>query len=707
MTVNRASLSNGHGTCSERIPMEKAYKLEFAGEKAGSLYVSCCGLSKTEPLHSFGPAQKPYYLIHYILRGKGRFTIRNKEFQLSSGHGFLIPPEELCFYQADEKNPWTYIWVGFQGEKAENILHTIGLTAANPVFTSDNNEELYQIVKDMMEHNTYGIANELRRNGQLQVFLSIISDGVAAQEHGETDQADRYVERAIDYIRSNYCNPLKVTDIADYVCVNRSYLYTLFKNSLGMSPQNFVTNFRIHKAMELLRTTELSIESIALSCGYTDPLVFTKAFKNIKNISPSGYRKELRKLEINRNQDYLKQMEGTLLLKGGKMMKEQLLAKFGELFGSTEDAGVYFAPGRVNLIGEHTDYNGGHVFPCALTIGTYGVARPRKDNKLRFYSMNFEQLGVIESSLDDLKPDKKADWTNYPKGVMWAFIEKGYPVTSGMDLLLYGNIPNGSGLSSSASVEVLTGFILRDFFGFDVSNQDLALIGQYSENNFNGVNCGIMDQFAIAMGKKEHAIFLDTADLSYTYAPIHLKGSKIVIACSNKKRGLGDSKYNERRSECEEALRRIQQIKKIPNLGALTEEEFEEIKGVINDEVMERRAKHAVYENQRTIKAVDALQNNNIDLFGQLMNASHVSLRDDYEVTGIELDTLVEEAWKIPGVIGSRMTGAGFGGCTISIVQDGAIESFIKKVGDAYEKKIGYAADFYVVEIGDGPCKLN
>ena len=235
-------------------------------------------------------------------------------------------------------------------------------------------------------------------------------------------------------------------------------------------------------------------------------------------------------------------------------MKEIVLKKFEEVFGNVEGVKVYFAPGRVNLIGEHTDYNAGHVFPCALTIGTYGAARVRTDRKLRFYSMNFGHLGVLEADLDNLKPEKKADWTNYPKGVMWAFGEKGYQIPFGMDLLLNGNIPNGSGLSSSASVEVLTGYILRDLFGFDVSNQDLALIGQFSENNFNGVNCGIMDQFAIAMGKKDHAIFLDTADLSYTYAPVKLEGAKLVIACSNKKRGLGDSKYNERRSECETAL---------------------------------------------------------------------------------------------------------------------------------------------------------
>ncbi len=387
-------------------------------------------------------------------------------------------------------------------------------------------------------------------------------------------------------------------------------------------------------------------------------------------------------------------------------MKETILKRFGEVFGDTEGAKAFFAPGRVNMIGEHTDYNGGHVFPAALTIGTFGVARKRQDNKLRFYSMNFEKLGVIESDLDDLKPSKEAGWTNYPKGVMWAFAERGMKMDCGMDLLLNGTIPNGSGLSSSASVEVLTGYILRDFFGFDVTNQDLALIGQFSENNFNGVNCGIMDQFSIAMGKKDHAIFLDTADLSFTYAPIKLENAKIVIASSNKKRGLGDSKYNERRSECETALAELKKVVDIKALGELTEEQFEEYKSAIKDEVRVRRAKHAVYENQRTIKAVEALQNNEIALFGELMNASHVSLRDDYEVTGIELDTLVEEAWKIEGVIGSRMTGAGFGGCTVSIVKEDAIDTFIEKVGAAYKEKIGYAADFYVVDLGDGPGVL-
>lgn len=387
-------------------------------------------------------------------------------------------------------------------------------------------------------------------------------------------------------------------------------------------------------------------------------------------------------------------------------MKDTILRKFKEVYGDTEGVKTFFAPGRVNLIGEHTDYNGGHVFPCALTIGTYAAARRRQDKKLRFYSMNFEKLGVLESSLEDLVPSKEAGWTNYPKGVMWAFGQKGMEVTEGMDLLLYGNIPNGSGLSSSASVEVLTGYILRDFFGFEVDNQGLALIGQYSENQFNKVNCGIMDQFAIAMGRKDNAIFLDTADLSYTYAPIALKGAKIVIASSNKKRGLGDSKYNERRSECETALAELQKVVEIESLGDLDQETFEKYQSAIQSEVRRKRARHAVCENQRTIRAVEALKADDVALFGQLMNASHVSLRDDYEVTGVELDTLVEEAWKVEGVIGSRMTGAGFGGCTVSIVRDEAIDAFIDQVGKAYEAKIGYKADFYVVEVGDGPGEI-
>lgn len=384
-------------------------------------------------------------------------------------------------------------------------------------------------------------------------------------------------------------------------------------------------------------------------------------------------------------------------------MVNELVQDFIKQFGDGGDIRKYFAPGRVNLIGEHTDYNGGHVFPCALTIGTYAIARKRNDRKMRFFSKNFSHLGIVERTLDHLINEKKGGWTNYPVGVAWAFTEKGYPIESGFDMLLFGNIPNGSGLSSSASVEVVTGVMIRDLFGFDqVTMQDIALFGQYSENNFNGVNCGIMDQFSIAMGKKDHAIFLDCSDLSYTYAPLVLKDAKIVIASSNKKRGLGDSKYNERRAECEEALRELQTKLDIKSLGDLTEEEFEANRTLIKSEVRQRRAKHAVYENQRTLKAVEVLTAGNLEEFGKLMNASHVSLRDDYEVTGKELDTLVEAAWEQEGVIGSRMTGAGFGGCTVSIVRNDAVDSFINNVGKKYLEKIGYAADFYVVEIGDG-----
>ena len=369
---------------------------------------------------------------------------------------------------------------------------------------------------------------------------------------------------------------------------------------------------------------------------------------------------------------------------------------------------IYMSPGRINLIGEHTDYNGGHVFPCALSIGTYALARKNDCGKMRFYSLNFTRFGMlaVEGPAQEFTNVLADNWCNYPKGVMWAYTQKGYTIDSGLDILYYGNIPNGSGLSSSASIEVATAVILNDQFGFDVDMVEVSKICQFSENKFNGVNCGIMDQFAIAMGKAGHAIFLDTADLSYTYAPLELTGAKIVIACSNKKRGLADSKYNERRSQCETALAQLQAVKPINSLGELTEEEFDAIADTITDPVNRKRAKHAVYENQRTIRAVEALKNNDIALFGKLMNESHVSLRDDYEVTGIELDTLAETAWEQPGVIGSRMTGAGFGGCTVSIVEDDKIDAFIENVGNVYKDKIGYAADFYVVTVGDGAHKM-
>ena len=379
---------------------------------------------------------------------------------------------------------------------------------------------------------------------------------------------------------------------------------------------------------------------------------------------------------------------------------------FQKLYHTEADLPVYFAPGRVNLIGEHTDYNGGHVFPCALTLGTYGMILPMEDRVLRFYSMNFSRAGVIESSLDDLTPSDQAGWTNYPKGVMWTFAKRGCPIPKGADILIYGDIPAGSGLSSSASLEVLTGLMLRETFGFDFTNQDLALIGQYSENNFNGCNCGIMDQFASAMGKKDCAIFLDTNTLNYEYAPVKLEDAKIVITNSNVKHSLVGSAYNDRRNECETALKDLQKVADIASLGDLTEEQFEKLKIHIVDPICQRRAKHAVYENQRTIQAVKALKENRIDEFGKLMNASHISLRDDYEVSCKETDILAELAWTIPGVIGSRITGGGFGGCTVSIVKNDAVDTFIDTIKPAYKKQTGIDAVFYIVDIGDGARKL-
>lgn len=390
------------------------------------------------------------------------------------------------------------------------------------------------------------------------------------------------------------------------------------------------------------------------------------------------------------------------------MMKKKLFDMFAELFGNSEGARFYFSPGRVNLIGEHTDYNGGHVFPCALTLGTYGAARKREDNKIHFYSMNLDSFDVVEASLDDLTNKKEYNWANYPLGVVWAFKEKGHTITSGFDMVIWGNIPNGSGLSSSASLEVLTGVILTDLFEIkDLSMTDLALIGQYSENNFNGCNCGIMDQFAVAMGKKDHAIFLDTSDLSYEYAPCVLDGAKIVITNSKVKHSLVDSAYNDRRNECAAALKALQSELDIQALGDLTPEEFEAHKSLIKDEIQLQRAKHAVYENQRTIDAVTALKAGDIESFGKLMNQSHISLRDDYDVSCEEIDILVDLAWKIPGVLGSRITGGGFGGCTVSIVKDESIDTFIETIGKTYLEKVGHEAEFYTVDIGDGASRLD
>lgn len=388
-------------------------------------------------------------------------------------------------------------------------------------------------------------------------------------------------------------------------------------------------------------------------------------------------------------------------------MKEKLLKKFKELFGNADGVSLYFSPGRVNLIGEHTDYNGGHVFPCALTLGTYGAARKRNDRLVHFYSMNLDHLGVIEASLDELVNKKEYNWANYPFGVVWAFAEKGYTLDCGFDMVIWGNIPNGSGLSSSASLEVLTGVILKDLYGIDaLSMTDLALIGQYSENNFNGCNCGIMDQFAVAMGKKDHAIFLDTSTLNYEYAPVVLEDAKIVITNSKVKHSLVDSAYNQRRQECTDALSELQSVVEIKTLGDLDEETFEKHKDAIKDPRRQKRARHAVKENQRTIQAVAALRAGDITRFGQLMNQSHISLRDDYEVSCEEIDILVDLAWTLPGVIGSRITGGGFGGCTVSIVKNDSVDTFTESIGQAYKEKVGHEAEFYIVDIGDGAKRL-
>lgn len=380
---------------------------------------------------------------------------------------------------------------------------------------------------------------------------------------------------------------------------------------------------------------------------------------------------------------------------------------FCDKFENSPNIKKFFSPGRVNLIGEHIDYNGGNVFPCALSIGTYGIFRKREDSKVLCYSMNFEELGIIEFDLKNFSFDKKDSWVNYVKGVIWAFGKKYNLINKGFEFLCYGNIPNGAGLSSSASLELLVSKILIDEYNFNVDMVEASQISQMAENEFIGVNCGIMDQFAIAMGKKDYATLLNTNTLEYKYIPVKLDGYKIVIANTNKERKLSESKYNERREECEKALKFIQTKKDVKNIAELTEEEFEAIKDCIEDEVCLKRASHVVYENERTKKAVELLQNDNLIAFGKILNESHSSLKNLYEVTGIELDTLVEMSQKQEGVLGSRMTGAGFGGCTISIVKDDCIENFTKVVGEEYTKKIGYSPSFYIVEIGNGTMKLS
>lgn len=387
-------------------------------------------------------------------------------------------------------------------------------------------------------------------------------------------------------------------------------------------------------------------------------------------------------------------------------MRDKINSIFKKAFGNNNETRTFFSPGRVNLIGEHTDYNGGNVFPCALSFGTYGVIRLREDNKVKMYSGNFEEVGIIEFSLDDIKYKEEDNWVNYPKGVIDIMKKHGYDINRGFEVAIYGNIPNGAGLSSSASLELLIAVMMDSLFNFKIDRVDLVKFSQEAENKFVGVNCGIMDQFAIGMGKDNNAILLDCNTLKYDYSPIELKDEVLIIANTNKRRGLADSKYNERRSECEKALEEIKCKLNITALGELSIDEFEENKDLIKDNIRIKRAKHAVYENQRTLMAKDALAKNDLVTFGNLMNESHISLRDDYEVTGIELDTLVELAWKHEGVLGARMTGAGFGGCTVALVKKDNADDFIKNVGQGYKEKIGYEASFYIANIGNGTREI-
>ena len=385
---------------------------------------------------------------------------------------------------------------------------------------------------------------------------------------------------------------------------------------------------------------------------------------------------------------------------------EQIRTDFAKVFGVEADH-TFFSPGRINLIGEHTDYNGGHVFPAAISLGTYGVARKRDDQLLRFFSGNFEEKGIIEVPLENLHFEPEHNWTNYPKGVLHFLQEAGHTIDRGMDVYVYGNIPNGSGLSSSASLELLTGIIAEKLFDLQLERLDLVKIGKLTENEFIGVNSGIMDQFAIGMGADQRAIYLDTNTLEYDLVPLDLKDNVVVIMNTNKRRELADSKYNERRAECEKAVEELNRKLSISTLGELDEWSFDEYSYLIEDENRLKRARHAVLENQRTLQARAALQAGDLEKFGRLMNASHVSLEHDYEVTGLELDTLVHTAWEQEGVLGARMTGAGFGGCAIALVAKDAVESFKEAVGKRYEEVVGYAPSFYIAEVASGTRVLD
>ncbi|QGQ48508.1 galactokinase [Metabacillus sediminilitoris] len=386
---------------------------------------------------------------------------------------------------------------------------------------------------------------------------------------------------------------------------------------------------------------------------------------------------------------------------------ENLTNKFRSIFDTNKTPRTFFAPGRINLIGEHTDYNGGHVFPASLSFGTYALGLKREDQKLRFYSLNFPEIGMVECDLSDLAFEEGHNWANYPKGILLYLIESGHEILHGADILFYGNIPNGAGLSSSASIELATGVLFEGLFGLNIGRIQMIQLGQKVENEYIGVNSGIMDQFAIGMGKKDHAILLNCQTLEYEYAPLSLNDYVIMIINTNKQRTLAGSKYNERRAQCEEALRQLQKELSIHSLGELTTDQFEEYKHLITDEINQKRAKHAVYENARTLEALERLQQGDLIHFGKLMNASHLSLRDDYEVSCLELDTVVKTAWEIEGVLGARMTGAGFGGCAIAIVAKENVTEFEENINAIYREVVGYDATFYQASIGDGAKEIS
>jgi galactokinase len=379
--------------------------------------------------------------------------------------------------------------------------------------------------------------------------------------------------------------------------------------------------------------------------------------------------------------------------------------KFHDKYGDrTNKPAIYFSPGRVNLIGEHTDYNGGFVFPCALNYGTYLAVRKAKGKTIKFSTLNFNE--DAETEIKGLFTNKGKSWINYPLGVINEFLKKNKEI-SGLEMLYFGDVPNGAGLSSSASIEMVTAVALNELFSAGFDTLEMVKMSQRAENQFVGMNCGIMDQFAVGFGKKDHAIFLNCDTLSYENVPVVLNGYSLIITNTNKRRGLTDSKYNERRSECDKAVELLQVYKPIRNLSELSTEEIKVLEKYISDPVVRKRAKHVISENGRVLEAVKVLKENNIARFGELMNLSHDSLKDDYEVTGNELDALVYEGRKLKGVTGTRMTGAGFGGCTVSIVKKENTEEFISKLSEAYTKKTGLVPDFYKPEIGDGAKRLE